>query len=60
MAYLNYYFPLNLQKAIKIKVIGAQFGAQEIRILVNSTSVISLILISTLSSSYYLLTCQKI
>jgi hypothetical protein len=27
-AYLNYEFPQNIQKLIKIKVVGAQFGAQ--------------------------------
>ncbi len=31
-AYLNYEFPKNLQKTFKIKVVGAQFGAQKLKL----------------------------
>jgi hypothetical protein len=31
-AYLNFKFPQNIQKLIKIKVVGAQFSAQKFKI----------------------------
>jgi len=34
-AYLNFEFPQNIQKLIKIKVVGAQFGAHKFLNLVH-------------------------
>jgi hypothetical protein len=30
--YLNFVFPQNIQKSVKIKVVGAQFGAQKFKL----------------------------